>query len=141
VDTAADEAAINAVREHEAALAGMGNADSMAVVYTDDVSFMPPGEPAVEGIAGVKAWATKAFATGTLTVKYSSSQVTVRGDQAVDRYTGSLTFTPMGGGAGMTEQLKGVHVMRKGADGSWKIAVDVWNTDAPTPPPPPAPKP
>jgi ketosteroid isomerase-like protein len=41
----------------------------------------------------------------------------------------------------MTEQLKGVHVMRKGADGSWKIAVDVWNTDAPTPPPPPAPKP
>ena len=135
-DTSADVAAINAVRDHEAALAGLGNADSMMAVYSADVVMMPPGEPIVEGIEAAKRWAEATFAGASLTVNYISSQVTVSGDWAVDRYTGSLTITPKAGAAAMNEEIKGVHIMRKEADGSWKIAIDVWNPN--TPPAPPA---
>ena len=97
--------------------------------------MMAPGEPIVEGIEAAKRWAEATFAGASLTVNYVSSQVTVSGDWAVDRYTGSLTITPKAGGAPMNEEIKGVHIMRKEADGSWKIAIDVWNPNSlPAPP-------
>jgi ketosteroid isomerase-like protein len=33
----------------------------------------------------------------------------------------------------VTETIKGVYVLHRQADGSWKIAMDVWNADAPPP--------
>ncbi len=136
-DTSADEAAINAVLQRESMMLATGNADSVLTVYTDDVKFLPPNEPMVDGAAAAKAWAGGMFAQMTLTAKYTSSIVAVSGDMAVDRYTATLTITPKGGAA-MSEQIKGIHVLRKGADGSWKIAVDTWNSDAPPAAPPSA---
>lgn len=138
-DTSADEAAIRAVLQQESMMLATGNADSVLTVYTDDVKFLPPNEPMVDGAAAAKAWAGGMFAQMSLTAKYTSSSVQVSGDMAVDRYTATLTMTPKAGAA-MTEQIKGIHVLRKGADGTWKIAQDTWNSDAPpaAPPGPPA---
>jgi hypothetical protein len=36
----------------------------------------------------------------------------------------------------VTERIKGIHVMKRQPDGTWKIAQDVWNSDAPPTPPP-----
>jgi ketosteroid isomerase-like protein len=81
------------------------------------------------------------FAQMSLTAKYTSSSVKVSGDMAVDTYAATLTITPKGGVA-MTDQIKGIHVLRKGADGTWKIAQDTWNSDAPAAAaPPPSAKP
>jgi ketosteroid isomerase-like protein len=33
----------------------------------------------------------------------------------------------------MPEALKGIHIYRRQADGSWKITHDAWNFDAPPP--------
>ncbi|MGQ0703000.1 MAG: hypothetical protein ACT4PM_07715 [Gemmatimonadales bacterium] len=63
------------------------------------------------------------------------------GSLSIDRFAGTLTITPKAGGATMTEQVEGLHVMRKEADGSWEIAMDVWNMDAPPPAAPPSPRP
>ena len=57
----------------------------------------------------------------------------VSGDLAVHRFTGELTLTPKAGGDAVTEAIKGLHVLRKQADGTWKITQDVWNTDRPAP--------
>jgi len=54
VDTQADVAAINAVRQREIALAGTGNVNSLLTVFTSDVEFMPPGETAVKGLDGLR---------------------------------------------------------------------------------------
>ena len=135
-DTAADVAAINAVREQEMALVAAGSADSLAAVYAADVVVMPPNEPAVNGMEALRTWAQAMFGQMSMTGRYTSSQVTVAGDWAVDRYTAVLTATPKAGGAAMEEQIKGVHIMHRGADGAWRIAQDVWNSDAPPPPPP-----
>ena len=92
----------------------------------------------MHGLDAVKKWAEETmFSQASVSGRYTSSDVTVSGDLAVARYTGELTITPKAGGAPVTERLKGIHVMKRQPDGSWKIAQDVWNSDAPAGPPPP----
>lgn len=138
-DTEADVAAINGVREREMALLGTGNMDSLLTVYTSDVAFMPPNEPAVRGQDAVRKWGEAMFGQITLNGRYASSEVSVSGDWAVDRYTGVLTATPKAGGSATEEKIKGVHIMKRQPDGTWRIAQDVWNSDAPLPSSPPLP--
>jgi ketosteroid isomerase-like protein len=130
-NTENDVAAINAAQDRELAMAATGNADSMATVVTSDAELMPPNEPAVHGLDAVKKWAETMFSQASVSGRYTSSDVTVSGDLAVARYTGELTITPKAGGAPVTERIKGIHVMKRQPDGSWKIAQDVWNSDAP----------
>ncbi len=135
----ADVKAIDAVREREVAIVKSGSTDSMATVYTDDVDFMPPGEPAVQGIDNAKKWAQNMMAQMNVSATYTSSHVTVSGDIAVDRYTANFGGTPKAGGPAMTETIKGVHVLKRQPGGGWKIALDTWNADAPEAPPAAAP--
>jgi ketosteroid isomerase-like protein len=100
---------------------------------------MPPDEPAVHGRDAMRKWAETVFSQMTMSGRYTSSDVTVSGDLAVVRYTGEITMTPKAGGRPATEHIKGIHVMKRQPDGSWKIAQDVWNSDAPPAPPPSTP--
>ena len=138
-NTEKDVAAINAVQDRELALAASGNVDSLIAIGTSDFHLMPPDEPAVHGSDGLRKWAETVFGQVTMSGRYMSSDVTVSGDLAVARYTAELTMTPKSGGAPTTEQIKGIHVMKRQPDGTWKIAQDVWNSDAPAGPPPPPP--
>ena len=130
-NTENDVAAINAVQDRELAMAATNSADSVTTVATSDPEMMPPNEPAVHGRDAMKKWAETMFSQATVSGRYTSSDVTVSGDLAVARYTGELTITPKAGGAPVTERIKGIHVMKRQPDGSWKIAQDVWNSDAP----------
>ncbi|MGQ0733890.1 MAG: YybH family protein [Acidobacteriota bacterium] len=138
-DTQADVSAINAVREREIALVGSGDVDKLLTVYTSDIVMMPPNEPAVVGQEAVRRWADAMFGQITMSGSYSSADVSVSGDWAFDRYTGVLRVTPKAGGATIEERIKGIHIMKRQPDGTWLIAQDIWNTDAPPPgPAPPA---
>lgn len=140
-DPAADKAAVDAVRNHEQAALNAGNIDSVLLVYADDVEMMAPGAPAARGVAAVRELSNAMLADATPSVNYTSSSVEIAGDIAIDRYTGTFTLTPKSGGAATIETIKGLHVLRRQADGSWKIIQDVWNADAPAAPPaPPAKK-
>ena len=140
-NTEKDVAAINAVQDREVALVATSNADSLITIATDDAELMPPDEPAVHGRDAMRKWAETVFSQVAMSGRYTSSDVTVAGDLAVARYTADLTITPKAGGAPVTERIKGIHVMKRQPDGTWKIAQDVWNSDAPpTPPSTPAAK-
>lgn len=43
---------------------------------------------------------------------------------------GELTMTPAGSDETVTESLKGIHVLERQADGSWKISHDIWNSNS-----------
>lgn len=136
-DPVADKAAVDAVRNQEMSALNSGVVDSMLVVYTDDIVMMPPNEAMVTGSAALRTWIDTTLKQVTMTGRYTSSSVEVSGDLAVDHYTGELTVTPKAAGAKpTTETIKGLHILRRQADGSWKIIKDVWNSD----PPPPAAK-
>jgi len=139
VDTAADVAAINAVREREMAAFKGGMPDSLVAVFAADAVIMPPNEPQLNGAAAFRAWAAAADSMFTVEGGYTESSVTVAGDWAIDRYTGALTMTPKAGGAAMQERVRGVHILQRQADGRWLITSDIWNSETPlAPPPPPA---
>jgi ketosteroid isomerase-like protein len=145
VDTSADVAAIKTMQDHELAMVGSGNVDSAVTPYTSDVLIMPPGEAAIMGTAALRSWFENFTKDNTIAGSYSTNDVEVSGDLGVVHYIGTLTVTPKKGGPAMTETIKGIHVYKRQPDGSWKIAQDVWNTDAPPPdaapsPPPPAKK-
>jgi len=135
-DPVADKAAVDAVRNREISALNSGVADSMVTVYAEDILMMAPNEAAVTGSAALRRWIDTTFSQVTMTGRYTSSSVEVSGDLAVDHYTGEITVTPKAaGGKPMTETIKGLHILRRQADGSWKITQDIWNNDPPPPPP------
>jgi ketosteroid isomerase-like protein len=129
-DRAADVAAIDALRNKEIVSLAALNMDTLMTVYSSDAVIMPPGGPMLTGTAAIRTWATESFKDVTIQGQYTSSQVEVIGDWAIDRYTGALTITPKGGQP-MSEVIKGIHVLKRQPNGGWLIVQDVWNADPP----------
>ena len=128
-----DVAAINKVRELEAASFNDANPDGVTHIYAKDVEYIPPGEAALKGTDAVRQWIVGMLEQVDAKLKYTDSDVKVVGDWAIEQYAGVITMTPKAGGESMTENLRGIHVYRRGEDGSWKITHDIWNSDTPHP--------
>jgi uncharacterized protein (TIGR02246 family) len=136
-DTSADEQAIQQVREQEANALSAGDVNALSNVYAPDIHMMPPNEPAVTGMDALRPWVQAMFDQFTASARYTSAELHVAGDYAIERYTADLSFTPKAGGEPMAETIKGIHIYQRQADGSWKIVQDVWNMDKPPASPPP----
>jgi uncharacterized protein (TIGR02246 family) len=133
VDTAGEEQAITAVREREIRAFRAGAVDSLLAVLTTDAIIMPPNEPMLTGAEAIRTWHQNVASQFSVEGRYTDSDVSVAGDWAIERYDGVLSFTPKAGGPSMEEQLKGIHIYRRQSDGSWRIAQDIWNANAPPP--------
>jgi uncharacterized protein (TIGR02246 family) len=132
VDTATDERAINAVREREISAFSAGAVDSLLAVLTTDAVMMPPDQPMVTGAEAIRTWHQNIANQNSVDGRYTDSEVSVMGDWAIERYDGVMRFTPKAGGPPVEQQLKGLHVYRRQPDGSWRIAQDIWNANAPS---------
>ena len=130
-DAATDKAAIDAVRNAEMTGLNSNKADWVGTVYANDVHFMAPDEAAVHGSAGVTSMLEGMYKAMNVSGQYTSSDVTISGDYAIDRYTAMLQMSPFNGGKRVNETIKGVHVFKRQADGKWLIVQDVWNVDPP----------
>lgn len=124
--SAADLDALKAV--DAAFAAGMNAGDTAAVfaIYTPDAKLMPPDSPILEGAAGHPVIAGL-IAGGASNFVLNSTTAYGVGDLAY--MVGTATFTM--GGAPQT--VKYVEVLRKGADGKWRYAVDMFSGVAPAP--------
>ncbi|HSM35198.1 MAG TPA: SgcJ/EcaC family oxidoreductase [Longimicrobiales bacterium] len=107
-----------------------GDVDAFAAVLAEDAVYMPPGEPAVSGKAAIRSWFESFLEVVSVDGSYPSSEVNITGDWAIERYTADLTLTPADGSEPMREVGKGIHVYRRGPDGSWKLTYDIWNFDS-----------
>jgi len=129
-----DIGALNALRTAyiEAVLAG--DCDAANALYAENAVVLPQDQPTVEGRAAIKATCEAdeaTFQNFTLT----PLEVDGYGDLAFDRGTWSETIVT----EDMEEPLmlsgKYLTILRKQADGSWLVTVDIWNSDAPLPQP------
>jgi uncharacterized protein (TIGR02246 family) len=124
-----DVDAIKAVAAAEFEALVNKDAEGHLATMTEDCVVLPPNEPAVVGHDAVAAWNAAFGEMFDISGGYTGSEVVVMGDWAIERYTGEATMAPAGGGEGASHTFKGIHIYKRQADGSWKIAQDVWNFD------------
>ncbi len=105
--------------------------ESLVQLYTEDAVMMPPNEPSVEGRSALLSWLGEFPAGSELSLVIV--EIDGRGDLAYVRGTYSLTI-PMGE---MMEPIrdtgKYLDIRRRQPDGSWPIAVDIFNSDVELP--------
>jgi ketosteroid isomerase-like protein len=101
-------------------------------LYTEDAIELPPNQAAVQGKAAIQA-CKEAFPPFS-NFQEQSLEIEGQGDLAYDRGTYSMTVTPPGA-APIEDRGKYLTILRKQADGSWKVARAMFNSDLPLPAP------
>jgi uncharacterized protein (TIGR02246 family) len=111
-----------------AALAGDWGA--IAALFTEDVCLMFPNGPILRGREEFREWLGS--------VGYSASEHRIEfqevdgyGDLAYARGEGTETFITTGMETPVTDTVKILSIVRKQAEGSWRIAIWMWSSDLP----------
>jgi uncharacterized protein (TIGR02246 family) len=132
-DTTADVAAIQQLTEREMTAFSAADINALTELVTPDAILMPPNEPAVHGLDAVRAWAEKFYQSFSVQGRYTSIETRVVGDIAYQWLEFELTVTPKAGGDPIRDVGKGVHVLQRRPDGTWRIVLDSWNSSQPLP--------
>jgi uncharacterized protein (TIGR02246 family) len=122
-----DMAAIRAVSDTWGEHLLAGDWAALVELYTEDATFMPPNEATIQGRASLQAWmeAYPAISAASLNIQ----EIDGYGDIAYVRGTYAMTLTIAG--VEVRDTGKYVEIRRKQADGSWLLAVDIFNSDLP----------
>ena len=117
-----------------------GDAAAAASYYDENAVMLPSNMPMVKGRAAIEKSMTGWMQSGMKMKEFTSTTISVEGagDFAVELGRYFQTFEMSG--KVVADTGKFVTVWRKQADGSWKIAYDIWNTDIPAPAMPPEPE-
>lgn len=96
--------------------------------YAADAIMDPPGAPSLNGIDMIREMASALMQDSAFAGSPEPPTVEVSADGTMG-YTRALVEVTMTGpdGSPTTERIRDVHIWRKQADGTWKIAVDTWN--------------
>ena len=126
-----------AMRDGAAAFAKAVNAKDWpgaAGQYTDDAMMLPANGPALHGKADIQAWmaAYPPFSNFVTTV----DEVEGNDDMGYMRGSYEMDITMPGMTGPTHEKGKWIEVLKKQADGSWKVARDIFNSDLPVMAPP-----
>lgn len=122
-----------AIREATAALVRAVNSsdvEAVMAVWDPSGTLMPPGHPSVHGQQAIRAYFERLFQRRRFTFEFAPSQVSLDGSTAVECLQYSASATSLDGVETHTDRGKGVHVYSRRSDGSWKLLMDIWNSDA-----------
>ncbi len=106
-----------------------GDAAAVANMYVVDARLLPPNAEMVSGRANIQTFWQGAISAGLKMVSLETQHVDTQGNIAVEvgRYTSTI---PGAGGVTRTDKGKYVVVWRREGR-SWKLAVDIFNSDLP----------
>ncbi len=127
--TAEDEAAIESFHNVWTQLVLARDFEALEALYTENTVVMPPNMPALEGIQTVRAW-FEGYPEITA-MELTTLEVDGCGDLAYVR--GIFKSTMVFEGVSISDTGKFIEILRKQEDGSWLMAVDIFNSDLPLP--------
>ena len=138
---AASDDGSKAIKDTEAAWVkafASKDAEKITAFYTDDAVFIA-NSPTVTGKAAILAAWKGMVKDPNFSLTFSSTKVEMAksGELAYSFGTYTLTLSEPKTKKSFTDKGKYLTVFKKQADGSWKAAADVANSDPPPPPPPP----
>jgi uncharacterized protein (TIGR02246 family) len=130
---ASEEAVAAVLARYQDAL-NASDTDAVMPLYAEDGVFMPPYSPSAVGAAAVRQAYDAVFKAITLTVTFKVAEIVEIGpDWAFARTNSAGTVKVHATGATSAEANQELFILRKGKDGSWKIARYSFS---PTNPPP-----
>ena len=113
----------------EQAFARGDGATAAEEMYTEDARLLPPGEPIVEGRDAIGKYWQGGFDAGFRDLKLGLIAVDMVGDDTMIE-TGTWAVTAPGdAGARVAVDGKALVVWKKGSDGVWRMAQDMWSTN------------
>jgi len=130
-DVEADIDAINEVLNQYANGINTGDLDLWISLWADDGIQMAPDAPAVVGKEQIRAKYESIFPQFNLNMTVTLKEMKVAGDWAFTRGTYTLSMTPKEGGETIKIDGKSLAILERQADGTWKIARDCFNYNAP----------
>lgn len=107
--------------------------------YADDARVLPPNHATVTGREAISAL----YRSSGSIREYRLTILALEGrnDLACVHSAYQMAVTPPGAAEPVGDQGKGVEVWKKQWDGSWKVVLDIFNSDLPAPASPPPPMP
>jgi ketosteroid isomerase-like protein len=123
--SASDIEAIHKARAARSAAIAAKDAVAAAAVATDDGVILPPGLPSRQGQAALREWFTNYPFTSLV---FTSLEIEGADGLAYDRGTYEGTSRD-----GSVTQGKYLWIWKKQGDGSWRVAIAMWNLNAPAP--------
>src|SRR5437016_11620178 len=130
---AADTKIEQALRDADAQwskVAGAKDLDKTVSFYADDATVLPPNQPMVTSKTGIRnLW--KGFLESLTDISWKTSRVEMAKSGDMGYLIGTYTMTMKDG---TKDTGKYCEVWKKQADGKWKVAADILNSDLPTTP-------
>ncbi len=127
-DTEADVAAIKELYDAYIQNINTNDFDQWITAWDDNAIRMEPGSPVIVGKDKIAAQVKPLFDNLELTmVLHGEAKIEVYGDRASGYGTITLKSTPKAGGDTAQSDIKWLDVLKKQADGSWKIYIDCIN--------------
>jgi uncharacterized protein (TIGR02246 family) len=135
--SAADTMIEQALRDLDAqwsAAAGAKDLDKTVSFYCDDAIVMPPNAASATTKEAIRSAWKEMLTTPGAAISWQATKVEVAksGDLAYVSGTYEETTTDASGKP-MKDHGKYVEIFKKQADGTWKVVVDIWNSDRPMP--------
>ncbi len=135
VDVEAEAAAIREATDVEWLEAGQAkDLDRFVSFYTDDASLFLPNAPIVTGKEAIRSGMSQAFSTPGFAISWQTTNIEVSraGDLAYSYGTYEETANDPEGNP-VSERGKWVAIWEKQPDGSWKVVIEILNSDGPAP--------
>jgi len=120
--------ALNKLAADWAAAFNAKDAAKIASFYADDAVVMPPNQPIVKGRANIEAHFKGEIQQGATNFQLKPVESAISGSQAFEAGTSTMTLP-----GGQTDVGKYLVVLKR-VGNDWKIAYDIYNSDAPPAP-------
>ena len=132
VDIEAEEPAIREMDVEWMNAANAKDVERLVDLYAADASLFPPNAPIVTGKEAIRTHHSQLVeGPGFVTsLKTTNVGISSAGDLAYSAGTSEDTINDSEGNP-VTERGKWVVVLKKQPDGTWKVVIDIWNSDGP----------
>ncbi len=111
---------------HEAAAAT--DAERVRAYYADDGAMMPPNAPDAVGPAAIAAQVEGFTSLENFQFHAEAPTVVLSSGGTMGYSVAEIHLSWTADGETISERLRDVHVWTREADGTWKLAIDVWNS-------------
>lgn len=107
--------------------ANTGQVERLMEVYSPEAVILPPGGPTIEGSETIRELFRQEFERFDTKIAFTTTEIVIEGDMAYRRGGYVWRGTPRGTGQPLETRNKFLEIWKRQPDGSWRIAVDMWN--------------